>query len=80
MKTAIEQAIDYIYDEIMFDKINGIPKNEALYSALKKCKELLEEEKMQIKIAYETGNNDYANYNYSAENAEDYYNKQYDKY
>lgn len=79
MKTALEQAIDYIYDEIMFDKINGLPRNEALYGALAKCKELLEEEKMQIKIAYEIGNMDYASFDYYAENSEEYYTKQYEK-
>lgn len=79
MKTAIEQAIDYIYDEIMFDKINGLPRNEALYSALAKCKELLDEEKMQIKLAYETGSNDYASYDYYASSPEDYYITKYEK-
>lgn len=79
MKTALELAIDYIYDEIMFDKINGLPKNESLYNVLTNCRNLLEEEKAQIKLAYDTGNVDHANYNYYAENSEDYYRTKYDK-
>jgi hypothetical protein len=79
MKTPIEMVMEYIHDEIMFDKINGLPKNQSLYELLKDCKNLIEEEKSQIKLAYDTGNNDYANYHYYAENAEDYYNVKYNK-
>lgn len=79
MKTPLELAIDFIYDEIMFDKVNGLPKNDGLYSALKTCKNLLEEEKAQIKLAYDTGNVDYASYDQYARNSEDYYRTKYDK-
>lgn len=48
---------------------------EALIIAYKK----VEVEKNVVKIAYEVGLDDYANYHYFAENSEDYYNKAFNK-
>ena len=53
----------------------SIGLQEALISADKK----VEIEKNVVKIAYEVGNDDYANYHYFAENSEDYYNKAFNK-
>jgi hypothetical protein len=77
MKTPMQQLIDEISDKIKENPNSELSMGlqDALIIAYKK----IELEKNVIKKAYDIGSNDYANYNYYAENSEDYFNKSFSK-
>ena len=61
MKTPLQELIDWL------DPIHDSIKQKAI--------SLLEKEKEIIITSYNTGNKDYANFNYIAESGKDYYDK-----
>jgi hypothetical protein len=77
MKTPMQQLIDEISAKIQENPNSELSMGlqEALIIAYKK----VDVEKNVIKIAYDVGLNDYANFHYFAENSEDYYNKAFTK-